>query len=293
MNVLRVDRLGSGPIIEPDMDDRMGDNINGPSLIRVPDWASGALGRYYLYFAHHDGRYIRMAYADELGGPWRTHEAGVLALQHSHFAGHIASPDVHVDHDRRQIRMYFHGAEYSSGRPGPQWSRVAVSDDGLDFRGREEILGRSYLRMIAHAGGYLGLAMPGILYRSRDGLGDFETGPTLFNSNMRHAALLKRGNRLFVFYSRVGDTPERIVLSEIPLVGDWHQWRASEAVPVIAPLHEYEGAGCPLRASVRGLSIDPVNELRDPAIFEEDGALYLLYSVAGERGIAIARLELD
>ena len=32
-------------------------------------------------------------------------------------------------------------------------------------------------------------------------------------------------------------------------------------------------------------------QLRDPAIFAEEGRLYLLYSVAGEQGIAIARLS--
>ena len=37
------------------MDARMGANINGPSLIRVPSWLSNAMGRYYLYFAHHKG----------------------------------------------------------------------------------------------------------------------------------------------------------------------------------------------------------------------------------------------
>jgi hypothetical protein len=35
-----------------------------------------------------------------------------------------------------------------------------------------------------------------------------------------------------------------------------------------------------------------VNELRDPAVFEEGGRIYLLYSVAGERGIALAEVTL-
>ncbi|NET62179.1 MAG: hypothetical protein F6K47_40550, partial [Symploca sp. SIO2E6] len=34
-----------------------GSNINGPSLIRVPEWIENPLGRYYLYFAHHQGKY--------------------------------------------------------------------------------------------------------------------------------------------------------------------------------------------------------------------------------------------
>jgi len=59
--VVVVTRLGSGAIITPDMDDRMGGNIQGPSLIRVPDWVENPLGKYYLYFADHRGTYIRMA----------------------------------------------------------------------------------------------------------------------------------------------------------------------------------------------------------------------------------------
>jgi len=34
-------------------------------------------------------------------------------------------------------------------------------------------------------------------------------------------------------------------------------------------------------------------DLRDPAIFEEYGRIYLLYSVAGESGIAIAELLIE
>jgi hypothetical protein len=45
--------------------------------------------------------------------------------------------------------------------------------------------------------------------------------------------------------------------------------------------------------SRRGSINEPVNQLRDPAIFEEDGRVYLLYSVAGERGIALARVEIS
>ena len=57
---MRIERLSTNPIIRPHMDAMMGDNINGPSLIRVPDWIDNPLGRYYLYFANHKGRYIRL-----------------------------------------------------------------------------------------------------------------------------------------------------------------------------------------------------------------------------------------
>ena len=78
---IRVTAMRHGPVITPDMlpgDD--GANINGPSLISMPDWVPGRLGAYYLYFAHHMGTYIRLAYSDSLHGPWRIHPGGVPLL---------------------------------------------------------------------------------------------------------------------------------------------------------------------------------------------------------------------
>ena len=160
---VRVDRLLDVPIIGPDMDRSMGANIAGPSLIRVPDWVENPLGRYYLYFSDHEGTYIRLAYADQLTGPWTTHEPGTLQLAQSHFPttcppcspttpggrvyAHVASPDVHVLDDGRQIVMYVHGREVER-----QVTRVATSRDGLHFEGRAEILGRPYFRAFRHAG---------------------------------------------------------------------------------------------------------------------------------------------
>jgi hypothetical protein len=33
--------------------------------------------------------------------------------------------------------------------------------------------------------------------------------------------------------------------------------------------------------------------LRDPTIYQQDGDIYLLYSVSGEYGIALARVEFE
>ena len=77
------------------------------------------------------GAYIRLACADALTGPWRMHTPGTLSREASHFAAvrpdpanvseavrrtaagaagqdylhpHITSPDVHIDHERREVR---------------------------------------------------------------------------------------------------------------------------------------------------------------------------------------------
>lgn len=287
---IRIRRFATNPIIRPHMDRRMGDNVNGPSLIRVPDWVRDRLGRYYLYFAHHDGHYIRLAYADRLEGPWHMHEPGVLPLSGSRFAGHIASPDVHVDERERRIRLYFHGSDLPSGIGHPQDTRVALSSDGLNFETSPELLGRPYFRVFGWRGDVYALAMPGVVYRSRDGLGGFEEGPTLFSSAMRHSALLLEGDRLTVFYTNVGEAPESILRATIDLTPDWRAWREGQPDVVLRPELPYEGADEPRVRSVRGLVHGPVCQLRDPAIFREDGRVFLLYSVAGENGIAIAEI---
>ena len=288
---MSVRRFDANPIITPGLHPSLGDNINGPSLVRAPPWIEEPLGRYYLYFAHHDGDHIRLACSDSLEGPWTVHGGGVLPLGASLFAGHVASPDVHVDAERREVRLYYHGSDTRTGAGGEQSTRVALSHDGLHFTARPEKLGVPYFRVFRRGDHHYALGMPGVLYRSRDGLGEFEPGPSLFTRNMRHSALALDGETLSVYYTNVGDCPERILLSTIDVSGDWRRWKASAPVVVLEPERDYEGASLPRAPSVRGLCANPVCELRDPAIFREDGHTYLLYSVAGERGIAIAEIE--
>ena len=285
---MKLRRFDTNPIIVPDMDGEMGSNINGPSLVKVPSWVENPLGKYYLYFAHHQGQYIRLAYADDLAGPWKIHSPGVMRLDCTEYRGHVASPDVHVDEEQQRVRMYFHGCEEHRQR-----TSVAVSPDGLAFDPLPGVLGNSYFRVFWWGGYYHALVMPGQLMRSRDGLAEFEPGPVFFTEDMRHSALLLRGNELNVFYSNAYDCPERILLSKICLDGDWTTWKPTDPVTVLEPETDYEGADLPLKPSQRGASHKPVRQLRDPCIYEEDGRVYLLYSVAGERGIAIAEIEED
>lgn len=323
MSAWRAARLGLA--IHPRMDGRMGSNVQGPSLIRVPDWVRNPLGRYYLYFADHGGDYIRLAHAEAPEGPWRMHEPGSLQLAQSLFLTappprpdrvetgadvlrgtappgtpgippaeleaahpHIASPDVHVDHANRRIVMYYHGLEAW----GVQRTRVALSEDGIRFVARPDLLGPSYFRVFRHEGAHYALAMPGILFRSADGLSGFERGPVLFPDGLqRHTALLVRDGTLLVFWTRVGDTPERILLSRIPLRGDWRDWRVEGGTEeILRPELPWEGADLPVAPSWRGAISLPVNQLRDPGIFAEEGRVLLLYAVRGEAGIAVADL---
>jgi hypothetical protein len=132
------------------------------------------------------------------------------------------------------------------------------------------------------------MAMLGIFYRSPDGISGFEASDVrLFPETMRHSTLLKRGDTLYVFWTRVGDAPEHILLTKVDISGDWSTWSPTDPISVLRQ-EEWEGADRPLLPSVRDAINVRVNQLRDPAIFQEDGRTYVLYSVAGEAGIGIA-----
>ena len=302
MDTIHLQRFPQNPIVRREMlPGNAGDNINGPSLVRVPSWVSNRLGNYYLYFAHHSGNYIRLAYADKLEGPWTIYQPGTLKLAEAPGCnGHIASPDVHVDEARKQIRMYFHGPARGSGG---QKSFVALSQDGLHFKTSSEPLGNFYFRVVCWRDEWFAMAKGGLLYRSKDGLTQFQQGPNPFpgsearhqNYNSpgpRHVALHLLGDDLWVYYSNIGDAPERILRSRIRLTGEWKDWRASAPEEVLRPETAYEGADLPLKPSAAGAMKGRENALRDPAIFvEADGRTYLLYSAAGESALAIAELQ--
>ena len=306
---MRVERLAHNPIIRPEMlPGNDGANINGPSLIRVPDWVEGRMGVYHLYFAHHQGTYIRLAYADHLEGPWTIYRPGTLRLEDAPGCRHhIASPDVHVDHDRRELRMYFHGPT-KLDRDHRQQTFVAVSHDGVHFDATDQALGRPYWRAFPWNGWWYAMARHGVLYRSRDGLNDFEEGPSPFHrrslvaklkrrvfgssgapgTSLRHLAVHRHADTLWTLFTNIGDRPERILGCRIALSRDWARWKTSPPDEVIRPEASWEGAQLPVTPSRPGAATGPEHALRDPAVFAEDERVFVLYSVAGESGIAIA-----
>ncbi len=300
------------PIVDISRYPQLEGNANGPSLIRIPGWVKNPLAKYYLYFAHHKGETIRLAYADNLTGPWFLSETPALTLADSLFTEsaplesdldeqvkqdiasgrdgnypHIASPEVIIDEDNRQIRLYYHG-RLTDGR---QVTRVAVSEDGLYFSAQPETLGLPYFRVFNQDKYHYAMAMPGVLYRSLDGLANFECGPQITDQAIRHFAFYKYENQWYVFWTRVGDAPESILCSALlNTEDDWSNWWLGPENEVHRPHKPWEGTDQPCVASKYGESMQSVNQLRDPAIYIEYDKTYLLYSIAGELGIAIGEL---
>tara|TARA_R110001606_G_scaffold337288_1_gene485336 strand:+ start:180 stop:1706 length:1527 start_codon:yes stop_codon:yes gene_type:complete len=271
-------------IVQPNMlPNKDGDNINGPSLIKVPDWVKNPLGKYYLYFSHHDGKYIRMAYSNNVEGPYSVHLEGTLKLEDTPGRDHIASPDVHIDNDKQEIIMYYH-------TPYDDWQYTfkSTSKDGLNFKSENDNLGLFYFRVFKWNNRTFSIAKnkntSGISYEFIKG--KWIEQKTNFITNMRHAAILVENNKVYIFYSVVGEAPESIYCSQVDIDNNW---KLINTEVILKPTYNYEGSDIPLRPSSFGSGIG--NELRDPCVFVEDDKKYLLYTVAGEAGIAITKLH--
>lgn len=111
-------RLVNSPIIHTDIHPRLQEeearigypNMNSPTLFLVPEWVENPLGKYYLYFAHHKGSYLRLAYADTLRGPWQLYDGEILPLDKSGLTTHqLRDPDVFQDEDG-ELHLLFTGA---------------------------------------------------------------------------------------------------------------------------------------------------------------------------------------
>ena len=280
-------RLTQNPLITVATSPSLGDNVNGPSIIRVPSWIPHPLGRYYAYFGHHKGQFIRLAYADAITGPWKVYEPGVLPVSETafyrpqpdppdgpvdQFYTHVASPEIYVDDSRQRLVMWAHGW-WTDGRRWPlgvaeardwarqngygQFTQSSESADGLHFRLRPAITKVSYLRVFPLDSYLYGMARLGQLLRSKDPLATFEIGPNPFAGGpyadrVRHVATLRRGRTLYVFFTGIGDAPERVMLSTIDLAGDWKNWKASAPVELLRPEAPYECPDLPNVPSAAG-----------------------------------------
>jgi len=191
-------RLQQNPLITVASPPSLGDNVNGPSIIRAPSWLPHPLGRYYAYFGHHKSQFIRLAYADAITGPWTIYEPGVMPVADTtffrpqpdqpdgptdQFYTHVASPEIYVDEAHKRLVMWTHGW-WTNGERWPlgaaearawarqhgygQFTQSSESSDGLTFERHPAITNVSYLRVFPLDGYLYGMARLGQLLRSKD-----------------------------------------------------------------------------------------------------------------------------
>ncbi len=292
-----------GLIIAETLQPKAGQNINGPTCVEMPTWFTARMGRFHLYFADHAGKYIKLAFCDTIDGQWKIADTRAIDLRYFKDAyDHIASPDVLLDEERQILILYFHARAHSKGRE--QWTFAMCMDkDGKIVKVIDVPLAPFYLRVFRYDGEVFGLSKGGLCWRSQDGLTPFKRGKNIINldrsddlwqneiGDVRHVSVDLKGKNLGVYFTRIGDKPERILYGTVNLSDqDWRNWIVGEVIEIMRPEEDYEGVKVPLAPSQSGPSLQMENALRDPFFFRLGNAKYLFYSVAGEKGVGLAKL---
>ena len=117
----------------------------------------------------------------------------------------------------------------------------------------------------------------------------WEAGGIGIDPAVRHVTVLQRGDRLHVFFTRIGDAPEHLLHTTIDLNIGWQSWHADTSTMVLSPERGWEGAHLPASPSLIG-AVDFANALRDPCLFEEQGKVWLVYAGGGEHSLGLAEI---
>ncbi|QHN71165.1 hypothetical protein [Mollivirus kamchatka] len=322
---IKIKRFSTNPLFDFDDVQQPCDgeyDINFPTIIKTRRWMANRLGKYYMYFSDHHGLGIVVAYADDVKGPWTVRAPYTLTLKQVFeangavynvsdlsYKAEAASADIYVDDDNQQILMYFHHRIPPNNYVSE--TSVAFSSDGLHFAPRAGRVGLPYIRHFTWRGDddyiYL-LDRVGNLLRSHDGYTNVEMGNGLvgqafanvsmangdgYTGLLRHLGVSVVGHTLYVFGTRVGDAPERILWTSMDLRCTLSNWTACEpdhlAREGFRPVMPYEGTDYPIEPSSKGSAIN-VHQLRDPYPFADNGKCYIFYTIAGESGVAGAVL---
>ena len=251
------ERFAENPLITFSRSPSIGDNANGPTVIRVPRWVQRPLGRYYMYFAHHSGQFIRLAYADSVRGPWKIHEPGVLKVADTAFyrpqpdpadspSGvytHLASPEIYIDESRSEsccgsmeCGPRDSGGPSAAGRGGVgEAARVRAIHAGGRVARRidvprpahhqTELLARDSLRGTLLRYGQTRATAQSVesarRLRTR-----WQSVPRFTVRGSSASRVAARDNGLLhIVFSAIGDAPENILYTTVSMKGDWDTWR--------------------------------------------------------------------
>lgn len=280
-------------------------NINGPSCLRTPNFIKNPLGKYLLYFAHHAGKFIRIAYSDEIFTNWKilNHRINKVS-EKTIFHDHVASPDLYVDNVENKIYMFFHSRIKGSRM---QQTFLSKSNDGINF----ELVGDSldlpfYFRHVITETKTFAVTKGGNMYvnsispiisawRALNNINSGNSNEEVMHNkfgSIRHVSLIYYMKTLIVFYTKIGDAPERIYAAKIE-ENEKGLWLISKEFEITRPELNFEGVNLNITASVSGPSLQEENSLRDPYVLQDGENYYIFYACAGESGIAVGKLFMN
>jgi hypothetical protein len=205
-------------------------NINGPVVMR-----QGSV--FNLFASSHIGASLRHFKATSLEGPWQ--EAGTEIPSFAKCAGGLHSPDVLLFNGT--YYMFAHGHECRDAvHKQPTIVLTSKDLDHWEFPTKEYAAKEYfYAKVFAHNNAFYAIAKSQedgvgsmVLLRSESPLAPFKY-VRRFAKGVRHVSIHRKGDILFVFFSLIGDLPERILLGTIDL--DEEEWRLLPGPVVLVP----------------------------------------------------------
>lgn len=275
-----------------------GENINGPTVMQL---RFGIHKRpfFVLFYANHKGKFIRVAVSKQPAGPFIRIRVWGLHWVWNPLAerwGHVASPEsVLVDGkryllshspSRRLPKQRTYAARLYLGLFSPRPRLTQLPAYARIFSWQKKMYA------VANGGALYRIEQPGWKPRELEiDVREAIHSPALETSlRIRHPFILPIGENLVLFFTRRGDSPERILASLVVFNSD-QSASVGKPIEVLRPELRFEGSGIPTKASAGGIAKDSENAVRDPFVFELEGKYILYYSVQAERGIACAELD--
>ena len=217
----------------------------------------------------------------------------------------IHSPD--ILYSPQENLYYMHAHLHRCKQHGKQPTAVFTSPDLLHWNisnVADPFVANNlfYARLFHYKGQLYGIAKSQetstgsmVLFESTSFRSDYKVIHKLAQG-VRHVGLHRKQDTLFIFFTLIGDEPERIFLSTIDLTQPPSKWELRPGPEIMKP----PNTNSPLKISKPGAApCHHVQELRDPFFFpDEDEAENqlkgtLFYTLAGEQAIGASSLRID
>mmetsp|Transcript_63699 Transcript_63699/g.74621 ORF Transcript_63699/g.74621 Transcript_63699/m.74621 type:complete len:707 (-) Transcript_63699:84-2204(-) len=318
-------------------------NINSPMPIRGRSWITNNHDAFQgyeilLYYSSRNTQSMGVL-GMESKSRWKRLDVnlnfGVHPCQSLH------SPSIFVNDEERKLYMYVHGYGCRFSKKISQPTLLFESDDGVNWNFQpkhsahltdtdpspylfNELFYLSVPVILEEYGQrfYYAIAKTQensvertVLVRSASLIGPFEIGPVL-GRGLRHVDLYvpplstssnqthqTPNGMIYVFFTLVGDSPERILLGTIDTswTTKWKLWKLMPGPRILQPEYAFEHGNAVVAPSAPGVEKGKTHQLRDPRFLPNEinhdihGVLAgkLFYSVQGEQGLAMARLSVD
>lgn len=297
-------------------------NVNTPMPIWVKPW----MRKHRLFDGYSIAVYYSSHARNELGllgfetstGMWNTLDTS-LSFDTYKGCKSLHSPSIYVNNLEKRFYMYLHGhgcPKKPSKIKNFQPTLMYTSEDGLRWNHTQQNSGPYLFWNLFYTSTPVYNSQDGhfyimsrindekgvVLHRSTSLFGPFEQGPQL-GLGFRHFDMLLVEGMIFVFYSMIGDHPERLLLASIDttITTNWTDWKLlhqDQGPRILKPEYWYEHGNEAIGSTKEGPATMR-HEVRDPRFLPDlesnskhiSGLLF--YTVQGEKGVAMARVTID